>query len=285
MNDSLSTVADFAEKALFYEVSLTPKPGLVDRFSNGAHQDMDFFSFVDSIISLRPFFSDYLKAGFQHNGSFSELFQKLRLIGIDAEKAMMKATKGINTHKGANFSFALLLGATGFYMQKKTIFPFTSEDTNEILKIVAAIAEIVQEDFTDLAAKTDLSYGEKLYLEKGLMGIRGEAIAGYPILKNQLLPFFRNQKDEHTEIKLLRALVFLMSFVEDGNLLHRGGLTAWQQVKDESLTLHQADLTPDELILSLKKYDQQMIDRNLSPGGSADLIALGIYLAFLEDLF
>ncbi|MHC5249651.1 triphosphoribosyl-dephospho-CoA synthase CitG [Enterococcus sp. LJL90] len=285
MDNSLSTVADFAEKALFYEVSLTPKPGLVDRFSNGAHQDMDFFTFVDSIISLRPFFSDYLEAGFQHEGSFSELFQKLRLIGIDAEKAMLKATKGINTHKGANFSFALLLGATGFYLQKKTDLPFTAEDTNEVLAIVAAIAEIVQEDFTDLATKTDLSYGEKLYLEKGLMGIRGEAIAGYPILNNQLLPFLRSQKGEDTEIILLRALVFLMSFVEDGNLLHRGGLTAWEQVKGENLSLHQANLPAEDLILSLKKYDQQMIDRNLSPGGSADLIALGIYLAFLEDLF
>ncbi len=52
----LTSISQLALKALLYEVSLSPKPGLVDRFDNGAHDDMSFMTFIDSMIALSPFF-------------------------------------------------------------------------------------------------------------------------------------------------------------------------------------------------------------------------------------
>lgn len=284
-DDKLALIADFSEKALLYEVSLTPKPGLVDQLSNGAHHDMNFATFVDSIASLRPYFLDYLKAGLTHKQGLTKLFDKLRAIGIEAERAMLKATKGINTHKGANFSFAVILGATGYHLQNKENLAFTSTDSHQVLSLVSQMtSDLVKNDFEGLTAKNGLSYGEKLYLEKGLTGIRGEAMNGYPVLQKQLLPFLRTSDRSDVEYTLLQTLVYLMSEVEDGNILHRGGYDAWLQVKEESKKIHQANLSKKDLLDELKKYDQTMIARHLSPGGSADLLALGIYFAFLEEL-
>ncbi len=42
-------VAALAEEALWQELELTPKPGLVDKNNNGSHRDMDHALFVRSI--------------------------------------------------------------------------------------------------------------------------------------------------------------------------------------------------------------------------------------------
>ncbi len=281
-------IARLAEKALLYEVALSPKPGLVDRHTNGAHEDMNFLTFLDSIVSLTPFFQQYFEAGFRHQGTLTALFNQLRKIGITAEKAMLAATKNTNTHKGANFSLAVILGATGYYLQKKqnVRFPLTPEDSQAILVLTSQMTQqLVKEDFQHLQQKKKLSYGEKLYLDQGITGIRGEAAAGYPSLSHQLLPFLRSADKQDIEETLLRALLFLMSEVEDGNLLHRGGVQAWKEVKAESKKIHQATLPKKKLLDELVKYDRILTNRHLSPGGSADLLSLGIYFAQLEGLF
>ncbi|WP_413538578.1 triphosphoribosyl-dephospho-CoA synthase CitG [Enterococcus malodoratus] len=283
---TLQTIAAYAEKALLYEVSLSPKPGLVDRLTNGAHQDMDYDTFIDSITGLRPFFMRYLQAGFKHHGTMPQLFTQLRQIGIEAEAAMLKATAGINTHKGANFSFAILLGATGYYLQQSSALIFSPEDSQTIVQLASEMTKaLVEKDFQQLPAKNNLSYGEKLYLEYGLTGIRGEAAAGYPSLIELSLPYLRKRSQEATEIRLLRTLIYLMSEVEDGNLLHRGGYQMWQLVQMECKKIHQEKLPAEEFLDELTRYDRLLIQRNLSPGGSADLLALSIFFGFLEELF
>ena len=105
-------LAKAATDALLQEVNLAPKPGLVDPISNGAHKDMTTETFYQSIEALRPYLLAYTEAGSRHNGTPLDLFNELRALGKLAEAAMMAATNNINTHKGANFSFALVLGAT-----------------------------------------------------------------------------------------------------------------------------------------------------------------------------
>lgn len=288
MVNSLSTIASFAQRALLYEVALTPKPGLVDRQNSGAHQDMDYWTFLASSAALGLYFPAYLEAGYTHQGTPAVLFKKLRDIGQQAETAMFAATKGINTHKGANFSFALLLGALGLYWQKKPSLPLTPDDTKQIMTLVQSLTkDLLQADFQNLDQKKNLSYGERLYLEHGITGIRGEAMAGYPALQD-LLAYFRTlsspQKDQQETI-LLRGLVYLMATVEDGNLLHRGGLTAWQTVRQTAQELQDKNLPETQLHQALAAYDQQLIQANLSPGGAADVLALGIFMGFLEGLF
>ena len=281
-------VATYATQALLYEVALTPKPGLVDRANNGSHHDMDFYTFLDSIVALSPYFQQYVDLGYLHEGSLDDLFDSCRFIGIQAEKDMVKATKGINTHKGANFSFGVILTAIGYYIKNHPRLPFDTIDVEAIFVIVQKMTEnLIQNDFARLNLKEQLSYGEKLYLDKGLTGIRGEAANGYPAIQRLMMPFLRKHRNrsEAVDIIYLRALVLLMSKIEDGNILHRGGYEQWLQVKAEMADLHDADLEAKDFIAALVEYDHQLIKRHLSPGGAADLISLGIFFSLLEGLF
>lgn len=278
----------YAQKALLYEVVLGPKPGLVDRFNNGSHHDMDMFTFLDAINALTPYLFEYCKIGFEHVGSPKELFQKARQVGARAEKSMMEATQSVNTHKGANFSFAVILSATAYRMKEKKIsFPFTKEDTEDLFNYVSKACDgLVHEDFQNLEHKKSLSYGENLFKDHGITGIRGVAEEGYPILTNVVMPYLRNnlkQNMEDMEGVMLHLLVLIMSEVEDTNLIHRGGICAYQDIKEQSKEIYQAS-SPKDIRHYLEKFDQELIRKHLSPGGAADLLSLSIYLAQLEGL-
>ncbi|GMA47559.1 hypothetical protein GCM10025854_18090 [Tetragenococcus muriaticus] len=209
----------------------------------------------------------------------------MREEGIKAEHDMLEATYQVNTHKGANFSFAVLLGATGLYLQNHSL-PFSFQDTTNILSLVAQMTHhLVEQDFSHITEKNKLSHGEKLYIKAGTLGVRGEATQGYPALSSLLLPFFRKRAEqESTEMLLLRGLILLISQIEDSNLLHRGGANGWQQVKQRGVGIHQNKLNELEFKQNLTTFNQELIEKNLSPGGAADLLSLGIYFSFLEKL-
>lgn len=233
----IGTIAETATYALLYEVALSPKPGLVDPISNGAHNDMDFQTFQISIETLTPFFQKYIEAGFTHKGNTKSLFEKLRNLGYQAEQAMLVATNDINTHKGANFSFAVILGAIGWHMQQRFIqrLPLNAKQTEQILDFTGELThDLIKEDFHDLARKTHRTHGEELFLTHGISGIRGEAAQCYPSLTSILLPYLRSANYHAPDEVFLRALVLLMSEIEDGNLLHRGGIQEWQKVQQET---------------------------------------------------
>ncbi|MDO4432470.1 MAG: triphosphoribosyl-dephospho-CoA synthase CitG [Aerococcaceae bacterium] len=287
MNNVLAMqLAQFAQRALLYEVTLSPKPGLVDRYSNGAHRDMNFYTFIDSAISLVPFFEQYAAIGLQHQGSLLDLFQKIRTLGIQAEKKMLTATKGINTHKGAHFSFAIILAATGYHFQTAPHdFPLTAHDTQTICQYVAEMtASLIEQDFANLSQKPTLSHGEKLYLTYGIRGIRGEVSQGFPHITKKAMPLLRSLLTTTSqETALLRVLIDFMAHVEDSNLIHRGGISAWKKVQQEAQQLAQVN-DDAHFIDALQTYDQTLIERHLSPGGAADLLAICIYFSTLEGI-
>lgn len=262
-------LAKVATDALLQEVNLAPKPGLVDPISTGAHQDMTKDTFYKSIDALRPYLLAYAKAGENHTGNPLDLFNELRALGKQAEDAMMAATNHINTHKGANFSFALVLGATAH----------TKGNIPEALHYCHLMTRhLIEVDFANLDQKEHLSYGEKLYVEHGITGIRGEAASGYPSLSKAL--DYYNTLNTHTpRHRDLLLLLYLMTFVEDGNLIHRGGIDAYKKVQQEvKLLFDEAQtLSEEELVSKLEDYDNVLIERNLSPGGSADLLSLTFF--------
>ena len=262
-------LAKVATDALLQEVNLAPKPGLVDPISTGAHQDMTKDTFYKSIDALRPYLLAYAKAGENHNGTPLDLFNELRALGKQAEDAMMAATNHINTHKGANFSFALVLGATAH----------TKGNIPEALHYCHLMTRhLIEVDFADLDQKEHLSYGEKLYVEHGITGIRGEAASGYPSLSKAL--DYYNTLNTHTpRHRDLLLLLYLMTFVEDGNLIHRGGIDAYKKVQQKAKLLFDEaqTLSEEELVSKLEDYDNVLIERNLSPGGSADLLSLTFF--------
>lgn len=284
--------ATLAKTALYEEVALSPKPGLVDRLNNGAHHDMTFETFEKSIQALYPHFIQYVETGFLYaHIPPKDLFNRLRQCGLDAEQSMFHATNHINTHKGANFLFALILGATGKFLAQTSAATLkkqlSQKDIEHIAHIVSEFSHhLIENDFANLEQKKALTYGEKLFLEHGITGPRGESGNGLPSIITKALPFIRQRKQHTSRVDLipLEVLLYLMSFVEDGNIIHRGGLNAWQQVKDESLAIYHNRNDHDLFVSSIHNYDDILIQRHLSPGGSADLLSATLYFSYLEGL-
>jgi len=289
-NKIIKQLTQYAHKAILYEVLLTPKPGLVDRNNSGSHHDMDIFTFIDAINALTPYFYEYSVLGQTHDETADPtvLFDEVRSLGFKAEVAMMEATNQVNTHKGANFSFAVVLAATAYVIKNDNItFPFSKEDTERLFHYVSLMCKgLVSADFKNLEEKEHLSYGENLYQTYGISGIRGVAEAGYPILTNVLLPYLREhfkQFPQNKEGVLLHSLALTMSEAEDTNLIHRGGIKAFQQVREEAQDIYENN-TPVTIVEAFKDYDKTLVKRHLSPGGAADLLALAIFIAQLEGL-
>lgn len=283
-------IALLAVQSLLYEAALSPKPGLVDSLNNGSHKDMDLYTFIDSSVALTPFFTRYVLEGFNHSGSPEELFKKVRWIGMQAEKEMLVQTNGVNTHKGANFSFALILSALGKNLQPNSTLklPLSKNTLDDVFNYVKKMCTgLITNDFQQLSNKKTLSYGESLFIQYGFTGIRGEAEAGYPTVSKIALPFLRNTPLENNQHKLLLLLIKLMASMEDSNVINRGGMKGWAYLKKEA-----ADLLKQNSIFSsfpilkekLTSLDKTFITLNLSPGGAADLLALSIFLGKLEHL-
>ncbi len=281
-----------ASKALLYEVTLTPKPGLVDCANDGSHSDMTLATFIDSTAVLTAHFYRYIKIGFDNFRQDPQIiFNLLREEGIEAERSMFDATNGINTHKGVNFSFALILGATGAYLaqnpNKNVKDSFTADDTRAICQLIVPMtSHLIANDLQNLAEKEQLTYGEKLYLNYGIKGPRGEAAEGYPSLTKNALPYLRNHANSTSDKRFLqlKLLLHLMTFVEDANLIHRGGIGALRTVQKEAKELKDKNLASPDLCKQLSDYNDHLVQLHLSPGGSADLFALSLYFAFLEKI-
>lgn len=289
--DLLRLISQLGVEALIEEANLSPKPGLVDAFDQGAHRDMDINLLITSARALYDGFYSYLCCGYNYQGELDHLFDKIRTIGVDNEAAMYRATHHINTHKGANFSFALVLGALGFLLsqQEETSLPLTKKIITSIFEIVKAMAKnLIKKDFKDLHLKANLSYGEKLYLHHKFGGIRQEAEAGYPIITHIALPkliaFFEagiSKNRTYTEV-----LFSIMSVADDSNIVHRGGFESLAYVKETARSfLKEGGALQPDYKKKVEALNEDFKKRNLSPGGSADLLALTIFLGKLMGCY
>lgn len=267
-----------AARALLSEVCTTPKPGLVDRADSGSHRDMDIFTFVDSTAALLPYFSRAAELGQETAGlPFSEAFDRLRTEGLRAERAMLKATGGVNTHKGAIYSIGLICGAAG-RLWSDGGFPNSIE---AILDESARLAASKMRQPPDHLCGETATAGEKAYLHYGLRGVRGEAADGFPSVRNIALPALRRALagGKTLEEAGIFALLSLISNVGDTNLAARGGIEGqrWAARRASELLAHECCF--DRALL--ERFNEEMIERNLSPGGCADLLAITYLLHFL----
>lgn len=276
-------LSQMAVSALLYEVVTTPKPGLVDPASSGSHQDMDVFTFIESAQALHPYFVAAQKIGNEFLGdNLSQMFNELRRVGVIAEKRMYLATNGINTHKGAIFSLGILVCATA-YLQKNETFS-RKELANTIIKMVR---NLLEDDFQYLKQKPSeqLSAGEIQYLKYKKTGIRGEAVAGYPAVLKVGLPFLQKTTGSLNQ-RLVDTLMYIAANVSDSNLIKRAGTV---EVVDEIKKWSKAYFKKGGSktvagINYLKELDQLFIQRNLSLGGSADLLILTVFLGKVEGI-
>ncbi|WP_438918597.1 triphosphoribosyl-dephospho-CoA synthase CitG [Kosakonia cowanii] len=266
---AVAFVPALAARALRQELDLTPKPGLVDRANSGAHRDMDYALFLASIDAITPWFARFEQAGFDH--AHKPAAAQLRLIrpmGIACEQAMFAATDGVNTHKGGIFSLGLLSFAAG---RLRGVGWQLSADAlcNEVSAICRGLVA------RELAGRAQaITAGEKQFRDYGLTGARGEAEQGFITVRRAVLPFWQQEQGER---RLHNALLRLMAVNRDSNLVSRGGLAGLRYVQDYAQQLLATGWEKDDL----RQMDQALIARHLSPGGSADLLAVAYVLAMI----
>lgn len=285
-------LAVYAQQAVLYEAILFPKPGLVDPVNHGAHDDMDIYTFMNSSSSLYYGFYQFALQGILWKDPPKKLFYKIRPIGIELERQMLRETQNINTHKGIIFSMGIFLAATGLILQKYLDrfidFPiFKKEDTDKIFANIKKMTKgLIQEDFKDIYKKSSLTHGERLYLKYGFTGIRGEAEAAYPFIQNQIMLRMRSQnKKGSLKFRLLEILFLFMSTVDDSNVIHRGGIEALELVKREARKfIKEGGLVQENSLGKIEKINDLFVEKHISPGGSADLLILSIFLGKLEKV-
>lgn len=274
--EGISVIGRLALEAMLVEVSVTPKPGLVDRRNSGAHKDMNFFTFLKSAAGLRNCFDDFAKAG-SESKSPSEMFPVLRKIGLAAEKNMFTATQGINTHKGEIFSLGVLSACAGYLMANNEVL--TAEKILSLASVVCA--GLCESDFAEIDRKSpdQLTKGELVYIHFRVTGIRGEAEAGYPIVRDAGLPALKKYLADGLSLNdaLAFTLIHIMAVNNDTNIISRHDLQILHEAMSSAKKLIAEGLTIEKIHM----LDEEFISRNISPSGSADLLAATYFIHLL----
>ena len=252
-------IAHLATQALQAELDTTPKPGLVDKDNNGAHRDMDYALMQRSIHTLHPYFVQLALLGCT---DALPTHTSIRDIGIEAEKAMLSATNGVNTHKGALFSMGLAVVAAAH-----------EKNTDSLQTTIKALAA----SFPD----TNGTHGSKAkLLSKGTTAIKGaldNAREGYEMLFAEWLPFYIERRKEHDAHTLHKTLLRIMCDLDDTNVIYRTDLATAEEVKQEARAL-----LDNFSKAALKDMDRHYTTRNISPGGAADMLSLTIFIGSIQ---
>ncbi len=264
-----------ATSALVDEVIITPKPGLVDLNNNGSHRDMTPETFCRSARALCGYWGDCFTLGCNTRDSSPDTaFSALRRRGLEAEAAMLDATGGVNTHKGAVFTLGAVCGAVG---RLRTADGELCRDPARIAAEAAALCrEAVQADFAALQARAvPHTAGERLFLEQGFTGIRGELAEGLPGVVKCGIPVLEEALADGCSRNDagVFALLHLISRGTDTNMISRGGTQEALRAAEEARAL-----LPRPSLESVLALDRSFISRNLSPGGCADLLAVSLFL-------
>ncbi|MCW7554689.1 triphosphoribosyl-dephospho-CoA synthase CitG [Endozoicomonas gorgoniicola] len=282
-SDPAHFIAGLAYEAMLLEVLTTPKPGLVDQANSGSHKDMNLSTFIDSAGAIQPWLNHFVSAGMKTAHAPAEtVLASIRPQGIACEQAMFSATNGVNTHKGMIFSMAIVLAAAGRQLTLEGKEGLNSEKLCD--QVAAMTAGLIERELSSVLKPR--TAGERLFQQFGLTGIRGEVESGFATVRQHALPVLTSLlKHGPRNIALLQTLLHLMAHNNDTNIVSRGGMLAlkYTQKRARSL-LKEGGVLADNGLASLHAFDRDMIARNLSPGGSADLLALTWLMHRLETI-
>ncbi|WP_296952851.1 triphosphoribosyl-dephospho-CoA synthase [uncultured Massilia sp.] len=271
-----AAIAGHAVQALVDEAMLTPKPGLVDLRGRGAHADLSWPLMCASACVLGPYFERMAQAGAALAADGPALRRRIGAIGRAAEAAMMAATGGVNTHRGAIWALGLLATAAGG----------AGSDGLDAGAVAARAGALARIDDPDAPVVTG-NKGERARIEHGVGGARGQAQAGFPQVTAHALPMLRLSRargdaEAHARVN---ALLAVMARLDDTCLLARGGkpaLLATQRGARRVLAAGGMGTPIGRRLLG--ELEARMGARRVSPGGAADLLAAALLLDRLERL-
>lgn len=292
-------IAHLATQALQAELDTTPKPGLVDKDNNGAHRDMDHALMQLSINTLHPYFVRLALLGFADT---LPSHTSIRDAGIEAEKAMLAATNGVNTHKGALFSMGLAVVAAAYEEKKAAANKEERGKEREegYLSSLQLTIKALAASFPD----TSGTHGSKAkQLSNGTTTIKGaldNAREGYEKLFAEWLPFYNERRKNHDAHALHKTLLRIMCDLDDTNVIYRTNVATAEEVKQEARALlasfEEAYAAEDKEkcasaieekcasaeLLALKDMDRRYTERNISPGGAADMLSLTVFIGSIQ---
>ncbi|MFC5549810.1 triphosphoribosyl-dephospho-CoA synthase MdcB [Massilia aerilata] len=253
-------IARHAVRSLYQELALYPKPGLVSLVDTGSHADMDASTFVRSLFSLRRYFLDIALAGAQ-----DAPFAVLRDLGIEAERRMLLATGGINTHRGAIFSLGMLCAAAGR----------AGASSRQPAHLRATLVDCWGSALSRHRGPV-VSNGALARARHAAPGAREQAAAGFPAIFELALPTLRRTLALGRGLRCARidTLFTLMAELSDTNVYHRGGAEGARIVRATSLRFLERGGTAaadweDDAVAAHRLF----VSHRLSPGGAADLLA------------
>lgn len=263
-------------QALLDEVTLTPKPGLVDLRSRGAHVDLNWALMCHSACALQPVFEAMAEAGAEEQDD-DQLRQRIGAIGREGEAVMMAATGGVNTHRGAIWAMGLLVTAAAQLQARGA-----SLAPQAVAARAGALARL-----TDRGAPGETgNKGQLACRQYHVGGARGQALAGFPHVLDTGLPALRSARargDNETTARL-NALLTIVASLDDTCVLSRGGVAALLAVQagaSQVLAAGGAGTQPGTR--ALLALEANVLGLNVSPGGAADLLAATLFLDSLEE--
>lgn len=263
-----------ATLALYDELALSPKPGLVTLVDRGSHDDMDAHTFMRSLFALRGYFVRIAALGAE-----CAPFEALERCGIEAEARMLAATRGINTHRGAIFTLGLLCAAAG------------AADAAGLGPTPAVLRHTLLKQWGDaLAARATRQStlpGGIAARRHGLRSASAEAALGFPVLFDTALPAMQAAaaRGQPRHEVLLDTLFHVMAVLDDSNLAHRGGLAGLRHAQRAASAFVAAGgaARPGGVALALD-IGRDFVGRRLSPGGAADTLAAACLVSRIGSL-
>ena len=265
-------IAALATRSPLLELETWPKPGLVSHVDCGSHDDMDADLFRASAQAIEPYFAALAKAGADGCG-----MGRLRIIGLDAEAAMLEVTSGINTHRGAVFGLGLLCAALGAR---------AAGLADPTISLGGIVASRWGRDIINGPVLLH-SHGEGVRRRYGSGGARMEAALGFPSLYEIGLPALRRgalAAFDDDEAQRVEACFALIAFVEDTNLLHRGGPSGLRFARHAARQfIHCGGVGRSDWRARAQTVHESFVARRLSPGGSADILAMSLFVSACGD--
>ncbi len=272
-NSLVEKIIYITKESLLQEVTAHPKFGLVTKISSGKHKDMNYNTFIESIDVLEPYFKEYAYCGFDFG---KDTFDKLREIGKRAEVDLLKKTEGVNTYKGIIFLLGVLIPSIVDVV-------YSSKSFEDIQKNIKSLCTNILDDFQNIESKETLTYGEKIYLDYGITGIRGVAKSGIDIAFTLERKFELN---EDINDLVINILLNSMSILDDTVILHKNSIETLNYIKYNSLEIIGLGGFSTEVgKKNVNIFTKECIRRNISPGGSADIVSVVLILLKIREKY